>query len=87
MGEKQAFNALNAVQKKKVATIFEDIDFDNKHYVDLEKSIRFNKFIDDVEDKIAEKDANAFVRECAICNKTTVNFFNCFLFFFYCFLN
>ena len=72
--EAQAFKALNLTQRKKLQQIFEDIDFDNAHNIDLEKSMKFDKYIDSsVEVRLAEKDAKDFIKSCAICNGKTVN--------------
>lgn len=43
--------------------------------MDNEKSKKFNKFIEGVEDHVAEKDANEFIKDCAICNKASVLFY------------
>lgn len=42
--------------------------------IDLNKSKRFNKYIDDaINDGGVEKDAKDFIKACAICNKETVS--------------
>lgn len=72
--ESKAFNVLNLTQKKKLQSIFEDIDFDNEKFIDISKSTLFNKFIDpSLEGRMLEKDAKDFIRSCALCNKATVN--------------
>ena len=72
--EAKAFQVLNLTQRKKLQSIFEDIDYDNQKCIDFGKSMLFNKFIDSsVEGRMAEKDAKDFIKSCAICNKTTVN--------------
>eukprot|EP01016_Furgasonia_blochmanni_P018568 TRINITY_DN21035_c0_g1_i1.p1 TRINITY_DN21035_c0_g1~~TRINITY_DN21035_c0_g1_i1.p1 ORF type:complete len:132 (-),score=40.05 TRINITY_DN21035_c0_g1_i1:193-531(-) len=54
--------------------IFEDADFDNTRSINLEKSIKFNKFVEEeVEDQLIERDAKDFINSCAIINKVTVN--------------
>ena len=73
LAENKAFKALNPLQKKKLTMIFEDIDTDGKKLIDLNKSIVFNKYVDDnVNDNLAEKDGKDFIKWCAILNKTTV---------------
>lgn len=53
--------------------IFYDIDNDGVKLIDLHKSKKFNKYIDEsINDSAAEKDANDFIKSCAICNKQTV---------------
>lgn len=76
LAESKAFRVLNPLQKKKLIQIFEDIDTDGKKLIDLNKSILFNKYVDDnVNDSLAEKDGKDFIKWCAILNKETVNRF------------
>lgn len=73
IAESKAFKALSLLQKKKLIQIFEDIDIDGTKTIDLNKSILFNKYVDDnVNDSMAEKDAKEFIKWCAILNKATV---------------
>lgn len=76
IAEEKAFNALNNQQKNKLTEIFNEIvSVDSSRTIDLKKSIRFNRFIEDtVSPAVAEKDANDFLKSCAICNKETVTF-------------
>ncbi|EGR28615.1 hypothetical protein IMG5_171770 [Ichthyophthirius multifiliis] len=67
----------------KLIEIFNDVDakpigFTEGNFIpgliDLEKSKRFNKYIDDtINDNIAEKDAKDFIKSCSVCNKEGVN--------------
>lgn len=69
--ENKAFTALNAEQKKKLKTIFDDIVKDNK-FMTLEMSQKFNMYVDEVTEEDAEKDAVDFISSCALCNKERV---------------
>ncbi|KAL4497395.1 hypothetical protein ABPG72_011330 [Tetrahymena utriculariae] len=72
--EEKAFNILPPAQKAKILEIFYDVDFDGQKQIDLSKSKRFNKYIDEqINDGGIEKDAKDFIKACAICNKETVN--------------
>lgn len=73
MGEKKAFKVLNPLQKKKLIMIFEEIDLDNQKSIDINKSIQFNKYIDDsVNESLAKRDAEDFIKSCAILDKAKV---------------
>lgn len=59
----------------KIKGLFEDIDYNGEKRIDIEKSIRFNKFNDKkVSNFIAEKDAVDFVNSCAIIDGEDVSF-------------
>lgn len=44
--EKECFNALTPAQKNKLKEIFNDLDYTFTKTIDLEKAIRFNKFVE-----------------------------------------
>lgn len=73
MNEKPAFGVLKAAQKQKLLTIFEDIDHDNQKQIDIHKAIKFNKYIEDINDSVAERDAKDFLKSVAVCNGQRVN--------------
>ena len=71
--EEKAFNVLSPQQKAKILEIFYDIDNDGMKTIDINKSKRFNKFVDEtVNDSASEKDAKDFIKSCALCNKEAV---------------
>jgi ankyrin repeat protein len=44
--EKECFNVLTPAQKNKLKEIFNDIDHNSTRSIDLDKAIRFNKFVE-----------------------------------------
>ena len=73
MAESKALNVLTPQHRLKLLNIFDEIDIDNQRSIDNAKSIRFNKYVDELaNESVVQKDAKDFISSCAIINKTTV---------------
>lgn len=71
--DKQAYSLLTETHKKKLTLIFEDIDRDASGILNLEKSMRFNRFMEDISAEVARRDAQDFLRDVAICHSGQVS--------------
>lgn len=66
--DKASYRLLNDNQKKKLTQIFDDVDQDASGSLDINKSIRFNRFLEeDLSEDVARKDAHDFIRDVSIC--------------------
>ena len=71
--EYQAYQHLTENQKKKLSVIFDDIDGDGSGILNLDKSIKFNRYMEDITAEAARKDAIDFLRDVGICHAGQVN--------------
>lgn len=71
--DKSAYGLLTDLQKKKLLQIFEDMDPDEKEFIDATNSFKFNRFIEDISEDVARRDALEFLKEVSICNPGQVN--------------
>ena len=72
--DREPFKALSEMDKKRIAQIFDDIDTDLARHIDLSKSIKFNRFMEDVPEEVARRDGQDFLRDCSICDVGLVNY-------------
>lgn len=81
--EHRAFDksVLTDERVNRLRNIFEAIDSNYQGFINFEKSFKFNKWVEEVPDVLAEKDARVFLKSCALCNKDHVTFIEwCFAF-------
>mmetsp|Transcript_34010 Transcript_34010/g.38647 ORF Transcript_34010/g.38647 Transcript_34010/m.38647 type:complete len:225 (-) Transcript_34010:205-879(-) len=70
----RAFGSITVEQRDKLASIFDEIiSVDHANTINLQRSSRFNQFMEDISEEDAEKDAQDFISSCALCNNTDVN--------------
>jgi 20S proteasome subunit beta 4 len=72
--DREPFRTLSDMHKKRIAQIFDDIDTDLSRRIDLGKSMKFNRYMEDVPEEVARRDAQDFLRDCSICNPGYVNY-------------
>jgi ankyrin repeat protein len=71
--EKSAYGLLSDLHRKKLTQIFEDIDSDRSGFIDSSKSFKFNRFMDEVNEDVATRDSQEFLKEVSICRPGQVN--------------
>ena len=71
--EKDTYASLTEPQIKRLAQIFEEVDIDKVGYWNLDKSTRFNRYLEDIDAEVARKDAQDFLRDVSICQPGQVN--------------
>ena len=71
--ERAAFSLVTETQKKKLSFIFDDIDNPRTRYIDIAKSARFNRYMEDITEDAAAKDAADFIRDVSISKRDMVN--------------
>lgn len=71
--DRQAYQILNDNHKKKLTAIFDDIDRDASGILTLDKSLRFNRYTEDIPYETARRDAQDFLRDVGICHSGQVN--------------
>jgi len=69
---KEIFDQLKTNQKQRLESIFQEIDEEGLGFLNLEKSVKFNRFIEEVPEEVAKKDAQDFIRDVSICSKGIV---------------
>jgi hypothetical protein len=71
--DRHIYSSLTETYKKKLALIFDDIDRDGSGVLNLEKSMKFNRYMEDIPADIARRDAQDFLRDVGICHSGQVN--------------
>jgi ankyrin repeat protein len=71
--DRPVYQRLNDSYKKKLTLIFEEIDFEGTGILNLEKSMKFNRFMEDIAEDVARRDAQDFLRDVGICHIGQVN--------------
>ncbi|CAG9323297.1 unnamed protein product [Blepharisma stoltei] len=72
--DRDSYRLLNENQRKRLNQIFDDIDGDGTGQLDIAKSTKFNRFLeDDLPEDAARKDASDFIRDVSICKPGKVN--------------
>ena len=71
--ERTSFASVTDSQKRKLSAIFDEIDNPKTRNVDAEKSARFNRYMEDITEDAAMKDAVDFIRDVSICKRDLVN--------------
>ena len=69
----QAYHYLTENHKRKLTVIFDDIDRDASGVLTLDKSMRFNRYMEEMPVEIARRDAQDFLRDVGICHTGQVN--------------
>ena len=71
--EEKCFKILSPEQAEKLSEIFKDIDHDRMGRIDLQKSYKFNLFLEpDTVKNNLRRDAEDFIKSCAIITKGEV---------------
>lgn len=71
--DRSAYGLLSEFHRKKLTQIFEDIDSDDRGFIDVNKCSKFNRFVDDITEDVAKRDAIEFLKEVSICREGEVN--------------
>mmetsp|Transcript_13750 Transcript_13750/g.25941 ORF Transcript_13750/g.25941 Transcript_13750/m.25941 type:complete len:243 (-) Transcript_13750:112-840(-) len=58
---------------KKLTSIFNEIDSEHTGRIDIAASARFNRFMEDVTEEAARRDADEFIRDVSVVNSGFVN--------------
>ena len=59
----------------RIRTLFEEIDYDNKKSIDVEKACKFNQYVDrKISGFIADKDAGDFIMYAALIDGENVGY-------------
>jgi hypothetical protein len=70
---RDAMSLLSPAHSKKLSMIFNDIDSEHVGRIDIADSTRFNRFMEDVTEEAARKDADEFIRDVSVVNTGFVN--------------
>ena len=69
-GENKAFGVLTPEIRKTLRDMFKDVDSDDKGYVDINKCVKFNMFVEEkCSEMVAERDAEEFMKDCCFVEK------------------
>ena len=71
--DRSAYGLLSEFHRKKLMQIFEDIDSDDRGFIDYAKCSKFNRFVDEISEDVSKRDAQEFLREVSICRDGQVN--------------
>jgi hypothetical protein len=71
--DRSAYGLLSEFHRKKLTQIFEEIDLDDRGFVDFGKCSKFNRFVDEISEDVSKRDAMEFLREVSICREGQVN--------------